>query len=307
MKYYFAPLEGVTGYAFRLAHARYFSPADKYFTPFFSPTHTRQLTPRDIRELSAEHNRGICCVPQIMAKDAGDFLWAVEQLAGMGYREVNLNLGCPSGTVSAKGKGSGFLGKLSELDIFLEEVYSKTPVPISIKTRLGLAEPEEFLKILEIYNKYPIHELTIHPRVQKDFYKNTPRMDAFARAYAGSAAAVCYNGDLFAPEDVLALGERFPELPAVMLGRGAVRNPGMFGTLRGEPAPKRAALREFHDELFEAYCLDFGSVHNAMHRMKELWSYLIVQFPNSEKEIKRLRKSRTSADYSSAVDDIFRT
>ena len=307
MKYYFAPLEGVTGYAFRLAHARCFSPADKYFTPFFSPTRTRLLAPRDIRELSAERNRGICTVPQIMAKDAGDFLWAVEQLADMGYSEVNLNLGCPSGTVVAKGKGSGFLANLDELDAFLEEIYSKTPVPISIKTRLGLVEPEEFFRIQEIYNKYPIHELTIHPRVQKDFYKNTPRMDAFAGAYAGSVAPICYNGDLFTPEAVATLEESFPELPAIMLGRGAVANPGMFGALRGEGAPKRSALREFHDELFEVYCLDFGSVNNALHRMKELWSYLILQFPNSEKEIKRLRKSRTAADYSSAVDDIFRT
>lgn len=307
MKYYFAPLEGVTGYAFRLAHARYFSPADKYFTPFFSPTGTRHFAPRDVRELSPANNKGVNTVPQIMAKNAGDFLWAVEELSDMGYREANLNLGCPSGTVVAKGKGSGFLGKPDELDAFLDEVYSKTPIPISIKTRLGLNNPEEFQKILEIYNKYPICELTIHPRVQKDFYKYTPRMGVFAEAYSNSKVPLCYNGDLFTATDVEALASRFPDLPAAMLGRGAVASPGMFGTLRGEPEPNRAALREFHDELFERYCVDFGSVQNAMHRMKELWSYLVQQFPNSEKEIKRLRKSRTAVDYSSAVDDVFRT
>ena len=107
--FYCAPLEGVTGYAFRRAHARYFAPADKYFAPFFAPTQEHVFPPRVLRELSPANNAGVRAVPQLLCRSAEDFVWAANALAGMGYGEVNLNLGCPSGTVTAKGKGSGLL------------------------------------------------------------------------------------------------------------------------------------------------------------------------------------------------------
>ena len=81
----------------------------------------------------------------------------------MGYTEVNLNLGCPSGTVTAKGKGSGFLAHPNELAAFFDEVFSKNPLPVSVKTRLGYEMPEEFAALLDLYNRYPIACLTVHP------------------------------------------------------------------------------------------------------------------------------------------------
>ena len=77
----------------------------------------------------------------------------------MGYGEVNLNLGCPSGTVTAKGKGAGFLGDLPRLERFLDEIFARSPLPISIKTRMGVSDPEEFGPILALYNRSPVKEL----------------------------------------------------------------------------------------------------------------------------------------------------
>ena len=79
-----------------------------------------------------------------------------------------MNLGCPSKTVVTKGRGSGFLAFPEELDRFLDKIFSETETEISVKTRIGKEQPEEFEKILEIYNRYPMKELIVHPRVQQD-------------------------------------------------------------------------------------------------------------------------------------------
>ena len=123
--------------------------------------------------------RGVPVVPQILTNRAGDFLLASKKLAEMGYREINLNLGCPSGTVTAKKKGSGFLLYPDDLDRFFDEVFSDASVrngefQISVKTRIGKNEVEEWPEIMAIYNRYPISELTVHPRIQKEFYKGVP-------------------------------------------------------------------------------------------------------------------------------------
>ena len=170
LRYAAAPLEGITTFICRNAHHQLFGGADRYFLPFFSPAAEHILTNRELRDLDPSNNTAPNLVPQVMTCRAEDFLWAAEQVRAMGYQEINLNLGCPSGTVAAKGKGSGFLGRPEELDRFLDEVFSRVKMPVSVKTRLGIREPEEFHQILEIFNRYPISDLTIHPRVQKEFY-----------------------------------------------------------------------------------------------------------------------------------------
>lgn len=196
MNYYFAPMEGITGAVFRRTHHEFFPGIDKYFMPFITPTTQEKLTPRQKRDVLPEYNEGVPAVPQLLTRTAADFIWAANTLASLGYAEVNLNLGCPSGTVTAKGKGAGFLAHPDELDRFLDAVFSACTVPISIKTRLGVHDPAEFEALLEIYSRYPVAELTIHPRVRQDFYKGRVREDAFAAALPHCPMPVCYNGDL---------------------------------------------------------------------------------------------------------------
>ena len=164
----FAPLDGITKIVFRQVWSQFFGGVDRYFIPFFSPTPHHLMTPRDLREVDYIHNANLLSVPQVMTKNADDFLWACDVLKDMGYTEVNLNLGCPSGTVTAKGKGSGFLAHPNELAAFFDEVFSKNPLPVSVKTRLGYETPEEFAALLDLYNRYPIACLTVHPRVRKE-------------------------------------------------------------------------------------------------------------------------------------------
>ena len=305
MRYDFAPMEGITGALFRRLHHQFFPGVDRYYMPFLSPTRDHVFTPRELREILPENNPDAEVIPQLLTKVPEDFLWAAGELAAMGYQTVNLNLGCPSGTVVAKGKGSGMLADPSALDAFLDAVFSRAPCAVSVKTRLGLSDPEEFGPLLEIYNHYPLAELIVHPRVQKDGYRHPVRLEAFAPILAASRHPVCFNGGLVTTQDCRDLVGRFSGICGVMIGQGLVANPALVRQIRGGPGADWETLRAFHEALFGGYSQLFGSAHNAMMRMKELWAYLIRLFRDSGPYAKRLRKARDPQTFSQAVDAVF--
>ena len=300
MRYYFAPMEGLTDSVYRRAHHKYFGGVDRYYMPFLSPTMHRTLSGKEDRELPLADSVDFVAIPQILTKVAEDFLWAAQVCRDRGYQEVNLNVGCPSGTVVAKGKGAGMLANPDELDRFLDTIFQSSCLPISVKTRLGMIDPAEFPALLEVFNRYPIRELTIHPRVRKQFYQGDVDMEMFRYAAQNSKNPLCYNGDLFSAEDCDRIEKEFSQVDAVMLGRGLVADPGMLcgGT-------DVNMLEQFHDALLEEYLVLFGGSRNAMFRLKENWSYLLPRFENSEKLAKRLRKTTDLAEYRTIAAEIF--
>jgi len=298
-------MEGITDYIFRSVHHRYFPGADKYYTPFFSPTSDGRFPPRNMRDFDWEVNQDIPVVPQLLTKHGADFLWAARVLADIGYKEINLNLGCPSGTVTAKGKGSGLLSDLEGLKRLLDEIFADPPTAISVKTRLGRNAPEEFPRLLELFNQYPISELTVHCRVGADFYRKPARPETFALPCAESRAPVCYNGDLTTEERVKAFQDQYPAAPAAMLGRGAVADPALIRHLKGGPGVDRESLQKYTEELFERYSSAFGSPKSALGRMKEIWFYQICLFEGTEKLEKRLKKTASPEEYRDLTARIF--
>lgn len=305
MRVDFAPLDGITKAVFRQVWSRFFGGVDRYFIPFFSPTDQHILTDRDRRELTGSMD--LPGIPQVMTCRAADFLWAVERLKDLGFPEANLNLGCPSGTVTAKGKGSGFLADPEGLDRFFDEVFSKAVLPVSVKTRLGYQTEAEFPRLLEIFNRYPIACLTIHPRIRAEKYRGAVHMDEFTLAMETSRNPVCYNGDLQTVEDMEGLKARFPSLEAVMIGRGAIADPAFPRKLRGGAAATREELQAFTAALYEAYRDFYGQAHPAAQRMKEVWFYLIHLFENGERLGGRLRRSRGPKAYEQLEAEIFQT
>lgn len=302
MRYYFAPMEGLTDSIYRRAHNRYFSGVDRYYMPFLSPTIHRSLTNREDRELPMADQESFVAVPQVLTKVAEDFLWAAQVCRDRGYEEVNLNIGCPSGTVVSKGKGSGMLRDPESLNRFLDRIFHDSVLPVSVKTRLGLEDPEEFPAILDIYNQYPIKELTIHPRVRKQFYNGSVNMEMFRYAAKHSKNPLCYNGDLTSAEGIDAIAREFPQLDAVMIGRGLVADPGLLcgGT-------DVAALENFMNALLEEYTIAFGGSRNAMFRLKENWGLLHPRFEGVDKLWKKLRKTTDINEYKSLTAEIFHT
>lgn len=306
MRIYAAPMEGVTGWQFRRVHAKYFGGVDRYFAPFLTPGRGgQQPSQKALRDLLPEHNDLARTVPQLMTRNAEDFLWGAELLRDLGYDQVNLNLGCPSGTVVAKGRGSGFLRDPEALDAFFAEIFEKTPLPVSVKTRLGIHDPGEFPRLLAVYRRYPICELTVHPRVREEFYKGPVHPDAFALAAEDKPWPLCCNGDLATVGDIADVQKRFPRIDAVMLGRGLMADPALARKAAGGPAADRETLRSFHDELFALYTESFGSAPNAMLRMKELWGFLIRLFGEDKRREKALRKARDPEEFRAAVSAIF--
>ena len=334
MNIYLAPMEGITGYLFRNAFFSCFGGVDKYFTPFIATHSKKAMDNREKKDILPEHNAGKNVVPQIISKNAEDSIRLIRTLKKeYGYTEVNLNLGCPSGTVVAKGRGAGFLAHPEELRAYLEQVYDAiTPegIRMSIKTRLGMEKPEEFLELLELYQQFPVSELIIHPRVQKDFYKNTPNMEAFCTAFCNttynassqSRIPVVYNGNIFRREDyddwkaqLKAFVEagtpqqdekrKLDEFPAVMLGRGLISNPALARELKGGKPLQKEELEAFHNRLYRDYLEDFAGDKNALFKLKELWFYWGKQFVQPEKHLKKIKKARDFSDYEIAVRQLF--
>ena len=302
MRYYFAPMEGLTDSVYRRLHHEYFGGVDRYYMPFLSPTMHRTLSSKEDRELPMADSVDFVAIPQVLTKVPEDFLWAAQICRDRGYEEVNLNVGCPSGTVVAKGKGAGMLADPDSLDRFLDAVFQNSPLPISIKTRLGLTESEEFPALLEVFNRYPIRELTVHPRVRKQFYQGDVDMEMFRYASTVSKNPLCYNGNLFSQQDCDKIAAEFPHVEAVMLGRGLAADPGM---LCGGTDVK--VMEAFHNALLEEYLVLFGGSRNAMFRLKENWSYWLTLFDNNEKLGKRLRKTTDLAEYRNITAEIFHT
>jgi len=144
MKFYFAPMEGLTGYVYRNAHHDYFDKVDKYFSPFIFANQSKGFTSRELNDILPVNNQGIVLIPQLLTNHAADFIHTAKKLKQLGYNEINLNLGCPSGTVVSKNRGSGFLYHKEDLDAFLDKIFTQSVTKISIKTRIGKNDPEEF-------------------------------------------------------------------------------------------------------------------------------------------------------------------
>ena len=330
MKFYLAPLEGVTGYIFRNALKEYFPGTDRYFTPFIVPDQRHTLRKRELRDILPENNQVKELVPQILTSDPVRFVETAKALAEYGYEEVNLNLGCPSGTVVAGGRGAGMLADVDRLDRFLDQIFRDTDLHISVKTRIGMEHPEEGYTLMKIYNQYPISEVIIHPRTRKEFYKGEPHLDVFGELLAMSKHPVCYNGNLFTVRDYEQSRARFPQVERVMIGRGVLADPGLMRRLKslehaqktGEDASRKEndmeqpgseiyrtgkqELRAFHDTIFRQYREIFDEDKNAIFHMKELWSYLMHSFEGSESYAKKIRKTSSLNEYRCEVGNLFR-
>lgn len=308
VKYYMAPLESVTTWIYRQAHAKIYGRLDKYFIPFLEPHEKRDFKTRELQEILPEHNENIYAVPQILTNRSEGFIKLAKALRDWGYEEINLNLGCPSKTVVTKGKGSGFLAKPEELERFLTEIFDALSgeVKISVKTRIGKENPEEFPALLELFNKYPMEELIIHPRVQKDGYENVPRLELYELAEKQSVNPLCYNGDLYTREQIRNFAERFPGTERLMFGRGFLRDPGLLYNEGKDSKDIFEKFWAFHDLVYEGYQERNMGDRNVLFKMKELWSYQVYQFSEPERLFKTFKKMQDCNEYEQMIRNLRR-
>lgn len=304
MKFYLAPLQSLTGFVYRNSYEKNFHNIDKYFTPFIVPNKGKNFKTKDFVDVLPENNEGVNIIPQILSNNSEGFIFTAKKLKSLGYGEINLNLGCPSRMSAAKSRGSGFLAFPEELDRFLNHIYEIDDIKISVKTRLGIDDGDEFYNLMKIFNKYPMEELIIHPRTRNDFYGNTPNLKVFGDALAISKNPICYNGDIFTKENYETFTKDFPSVKRMMIGRGIIANPGLIDEIKTGNTLSKEKLRRFHDDLLEKYIEECIEDYFVLIKFKEIWGYMSYIFEADSDYIKNIRRAQTIPQYKDAVSKL---
>ena len=321
MKLYLAPMEGLTGHVYRNCVNEFtHGLIDKFYTPFIEPRPKKGMYKSQKFDLERDNNKGINLIPQILTKNPEDFLkFAKEIHETYGYEEINLNFGCPSKTVVARNKGAGMLEDTDDLKAFLDEIFKgDRDYDISIKTRLGMYDIEEMYRILEIYNQYPIKELSVHVRLQNEYYKAKAHMDLFPEISKLSNHVLSYNGDIYKTKDVSKLLKIMDgdKVDSIMLGRGFIGNPFLAedidAFLKNKEIrnydkfdeEKMRRLRPFLDKIYEGYA-NLMDENTAVYRMKEIWAFMFSYVSDDKKKLKAIQKSKNRLQYENALRSIF--
>jgi len=302
-----APMEGITTYIYRNAVNRYFGGIDTFFSPFISVHQNKSLNFKEINDIKPDNNKDIKLIPQVMASNVDDFLNTGKQIVDMGYNHINFNFGCPSGTVTAKGKGAGALLNPDELRLFLDGVFEKTDIKISVKTRIGYSSPDEWEALLKVYRDFPLEELIIHGRVREEFYNGHSRMEYVLDSVRDLCPKmkVSYNGDIFTEQNYKSLQDKSSGLYACMLGRGIIANPALARIIRtNEKTIDVEAFKKFNLEILNEYDKIMSGKKNSLFRIKELWFYMSNIFTEPQKTLRKVQKCKTLGEYEMLILNI---
>jgi tRNA-dihydrouridine synthase len=301
-------MQGVTTALFRSVFARHFGGIDRALSPFIPAVHGKLPPRRYFRDILPENNAGsIPLVPQLIGKDGAEFRETANRIADdLGYEEVNWNIGCPSPTVTTRGRGSGILPHPDRLDAFLDAACSGLRCRLSVKMRLGLERDDEWEALVDVLHRYPLCEVTMHPRTGRQQYGGRADVERFAAFYGRMRLPVAYNGDVRTTAFALDLCARFPGLSSLMIGRGLFVNPWLPSAVRGGWDERRdfdlAALRRFHDDLYRTYREAMeGGPGPVLAKMKELWAL----WGDASPGVKRVLKTRGFEDYEACVAAAF--
>ena len=312
MKFYFAPMDGITDYVYRKIVWKHFPYVDKLYAPFIQPNERPIIVPKEEFEIHPDNNKNIPVVPQILTCDYNGFIRVGKILEEYGYNEINLNLGCPAKIIVSKGKGAGMLADVYDLKKFFDEIFKyEWNAKITVKTRLGLTENADFTELMEVFAKYPIEELTVHPRFRTDFYNGSPRLEEFDKVFEvlertnNTSIKVCYNGNINSTDDADYITNKFPNINSIMLGRGALSNPALIRQLKGGEGISKEEFIAFHDDILNSYkAINFTDML-LMYKMKEMWNYWCDTVDCDIEILKKLRLADTVEQYYQIMDEIY--
>lgn len=306
---YLAPLHGITDAGLRNIMVKNFGGIDKAVAPFIAPQKNIIHPEKLLADVIPEKNKAISIIPQLLHTEPEPFLILAERLAGMGYQEINWNLGCPVAKVAKKKRGSGLLPYPEKILSFLDRVIPKLPLALSIKTRLGYYEPEELLALLPQLNNYPLKEIILHPRLGKDLYRGLASAEAFLQCQRLSCHELVYNGDIATSADYSRIKKLLPDTTRFMVGRGLLASPFLAEELKNgkpvDPATKRQRLYTYHQDLYTHYQSTLSGPGHLLGRMKLIWSYFIDSFPGQQKTLKAIKKARSLPQYNDEVSTLF--
>lgn len=303
-----APMQGYTELLFRDVYAELFSGVDIAISPFISALPEGRSKDREWNDVLPDDNTKMPVIPQIMGNVGKDLALLANRLYDLGHPVVNINLGCPYKMVAKKKKGSGILCFPDELDALLETLVSNMKGRLSIKTRLGRHTREEFHTLIPIYNRYPIEDLTVHPRTGVQMYTGEPDLAFFEEVLPEIRHRVIYNGDLWSLSRFEALSKRFPSISDWMIGRWILPNPFLPAEMKGarfDEEEKLVLLKRFHDAIFERQVERLDGPGHVTSVMKAFWVYFKDAFEHGDRLFKPLRRLSEIDTYEAAVAELF--
>lgn len=304
-------MQGLTEAMFRRVYERCFPGAIALaVSPFLSLTHNiasaRGGISREILEdVLPENNLGAMpVVPQILGKEADEFIALADALADLGYSEINWNMGCPVRKVVGKRRGSGLLPHPDLVRAVLDAVVPRIPTALSVKVRLGLKDSSELQTLIPILNDYPLASVTIHPRLGRQQYTGVPDLDAFADALPRINHPVVYNGDITTADHADAIRRRFPSVADIMIGRGILYSPTLPLDI-ADPGRDRAAdrhlVRHFIRELIAEIHSVYPSEQAQLRKTKEYWCLLWKSLPISELQARQVLRQEKLTDVDNLI------
>lgn len=302
MEIHFAPLQGYTDFEYRRIHARHCGGVETYYSPFIR-WEKGGIRDKDIKDILPENNEGLHLIPQIICADTDEFNRLADAIQGLGYGEMDLNMGCPAPMQTKLMRGSGILPHPTRVSALLREMERRPEVRFSAKMRLGLEEKEEWRELSDMLNSSCLKHLTVHPRIGKQMYKGEVDMDAFSEVYSSIHLPIIYNGDVTSMEQISSLSERYPGLHGIMMGRGLLALPTMAKEcLMGEEMPheqRMSILMQMHEDML-GYCTRKYKVDSQiLLHIHAFWEYQESQL--ERKTWKKIMKAGNMKNYLEAI------
>lgn len=305
--FYLAPLRGVTDYIFRNTFESYFGKFDYLLAPFIPTVKGSTVNIHHIRDILPDYNDVERVIPQIIGNDPADIIILASHFAVLGYKSVNLNLGCPHPQITRKRRGSGLLPFPEMIRSILETVIPKVSCTLSVKVRLGLTSKDELENVIPVFNQLPLSEVIIHPRTGSQMYDGSADISYFIKYSSAISHQITYNGDLWSLDDFRSFSSLMPKIHNWMMGRGVVSNPNLLEELRSDRYMKidTKTLESFHNEMFAKNREKLSGPSHLLGKMKELWAYMAKSFNRSKKVLKKIQKKTTIEGYLKATEEIF--
>jgi len=304
-----SPLQGFTDYRFRNALHKYFGGIDVYYAPYIRLNGKMEIKPVYARDLQHKNNPRINVIPQVMTCDADEFLFVIDYVQSLGYKELNWNLGCPYPMVTNRGMGSGLIASPEKIDYILDRAHSETDITISMKMRMGYEEPTEILRAFPTLNKYPLKNVGIHARIGKQLYIGGVDWDSFEKCIDHSDHKLYYNGDITSVESFREVSDRFPSIDHWMIGRGLIADPWLPSMIKEDhteyPEDRMGVFSDFHDMLFRQFEEKLTGDKAIIRKMVSYWEYFETVMPEAKREIKKLKKTKTIEDYDMALEGVY--
>ncbi len=298
-----APMRGVTTLYYRQAFVQHFAGLDCVMAPFIPTVSAERINPKLLKDILPGNNGDLPLIPQLISNNADDFVQMAVALADLGYDEVNLNMGCPHKPIRKKRRGSGLLPHPDLVEALLDPICARSPIKVSVKVRLGVADKSELLKLVPVFNRFPLSEIIVHPRTAEQMYDGSVDLDAFAEVVAALTLPVCYNGDIGSLAFFQNVQQRFPAIHRFMLGRGLLANPFLCEEIKGidSSVDHIQRITAFHDDLVGRYEAVLHGDHPVLGKMKEFWIYQTRHLSNGSKMFKKLKKAQRLSTYKEIV------